>query len=123
MFDNDNNNAGNDKFAKLKAIAAGELLTKQPTPWQHEVNNPLMGIILGFSEFHHERFGLQRTVIVERENGEVVSTFMNNYIANGMKQHNAQPGDLVLIQLLGKAKSQQGNQYNEFQLHVEKANY
>ncbi|QSB01867.1 hypothetical protein JWZ98_02595 [Methylomonas sp. EFPC1] len=122
MFDNDSNsnNPNKDKFAHLKAIAAGEVPTQQPTPWQHEVNNPLIGTIKGFGEFHHERFGLQRTIIVERENGEVVSAFMNAYIANGMEHHNAQPGDLVLIQLLGKAKSQHGNQYNEFQLYVEK---
>jgi len=122
MFDNDNSNpSGKDKFAKLKAIAAGEAPTQQLIPWQHEVNNPLIGTIKGFGEFQHERYGPQRTVIVERENGEVVSAFRNTYIANGMEQQNAQPGDLVLIQLLGKAKSQHGNQYNEFQLHVEKS--
>ena len=61
-----------------------------------------------------------KTVIVERENGEVVSAFMNAYVANEMEKQNAQPGDLVLIQLLGKARSQHGNSYNQFQLYVEK---
>ncbi len=121
MFDDDNDNSAKDKFAKLKAIAAGEVPTDQPSPWPHEVDNPLIGTIVGFGEFHHERFGPQRTVIVKRENGEVVSAFMNAYIAKGMEQQNAQPGDLVLIQLLRKAKSQNGNQYNEFQLVVEKS--
>lgn len=118
MFDN--NAPKKDKFAHLKAIASGEVPMQQLIPWQHEVNNPLIGTIKGFSEFQHERFGPQKTVIVERENGEVVSAFMNAYVAHGMEQQNAQPGDLVLIQLLGKAKSQSGNQYNEFQLYVEK---
>ncbi|MDO8937740.1 MAG: hypothetical protein Q7U98_01115 [Methylicorpusculum sp.] len=58
---------------------------------------------------------------MERENGEVVSAFMNAYIANGMERSHAQPGDLVLIQLLGKAKSQDGNQFNQYQVHVEKS--
>lgn len=120
MFDNHNNNSANDKFAKLKAIAAGEVSAQQPIPWQHEVDKPLIGTIKGFGEFQHERFGPQKTVIVEREDGEVVSAFMNAYIATGMEQQNAQPGDLVLIQLLGKAKSQHGNPYNQFQLFVEK---
>jgi hypothetical protein len=40
-----------------------------------------------------------------------------------MERSQAQPGDLVLIQLLGKAKSQDGNQFNQFQVYVEKANY
>ncbi len=121
MFDNHNNNSAQDKFAHLKAIAAGEVSTEQPIPWQHEVNNPLIGTIKGFGEFHHDRYGPQKTVIVERENGEVVSAFMNTYISNGMERSNAQPGDLVLIQLIGKGKSQDGNQYNQFQLYVEKA--
>ncbi|WAR44595.1 hypothetical protein [Methylomonas rapida] len=120
MFDNYETNNANDKFAKLKAIAAGEVSAQQPIPWQHEVNKPLIGTIKGFSEFHHDRFGPQKTVIVERENGEVVSAFMNAYVSNGMELQNAQPGDLVLIQLMGKAKSQHGNQYNEFQLYIEK---
>lgn len=106
MFDNNEtkNAKENDKFAKLKAIAAGEVSAQQPIPWTHEVNNPLIGTIKGFAEFHHDRYGLQKTVIVEWENGEVVSAFMNAYVSNGMEQQNAEPGDLVLIQLLGKAR-------------------
>ncbi|WP_404357058.1 hypothetical protein [Methylotuvimicrobium sp. KM1] len=114
MFDNQ------DKFAKLKAIAAGEVSAEQPKHWQHEVGKPLIGTILGFSEFHHDRYGPQKTVIVKLENGDIVSAIMNNYVANGMVQQNAQPGDLVLIQLLGKARSPHGNEYNQFQLYVEK---
>lgn len=121
MFDDSNNYPGKDKFAHLKAIAAGEVSAQPPTLWQHEVDRPLIGTIVGFSEFTHDRYGLQKTVIVKREKGEVVSAFMNNYIANGMELQNAQPGDLVLIQLMGKAKSQHGNQYNQFQFCVEKA--
>ncbi|MDO9106714.1 MAG: hypothetical protein Q7U57_17345 [Methylovulum sp.] len=131
MFDNyetnpdydRNDENGKDKFAKLKAMAAGELTVQQPIHWHHEEHKPLIGTIKGFGEFIHDRYGLQKTIIVERENGEVVSAFMNAYIANGMERSHAQPGDRVLIQLLGKAKSQDGNQYNQFLVYVEKANY
>jgi hypothetical protein len=129
MFDNyetnpdhdSNDENDKDKFAKLKAMAAGELTEQQPIHWQHEEHKPLIGTIKGFGEFHHDRYGPQKTVIVERENGEVVSAFMNAYIANGMERSHARPGDLVLIQLLGKAKSQDGNQFNQYQVHVEKS--
>jgi hypothetical protein len=114
MFDN------KDKFAKLKAMACGEVSSQQPTPWQHEVNKPLIGTILGFGEFHHDRYGPQKTIIVERENGEVVSAFMNAYVSNGMERQNAEPGDLVLIQLLGKAQNHHGGSYNQFQCYVDK---
>jgi hypothetical protein len=118
-----NNCDDNDRFAKLKAMATSEVTVQQPIHWQHEEHKPLIGTIKGFGEFHHDRYGLQKTVIVERENGEVVSAFMNVYIANGMERSHAQTGDLVLILLLGKAKSQDGNQFNQFQVHVEKANF
>jgi hypothetical protein len=58
---------------------------------------------------------------VKQENGEVVSAFLNNYLANGMDMHHAEPGDLVLIKLLGKDKNPRGNEFNKFQLAVEKA--
>lgn len=121
MFDNPNNPPEQDKFTNLKAIAAGEVSAQPPTPWQHELDKPLIGTIVGFSEFIHDRYGPQKTVIVKQENGEVVSAFLNTYLANGIEMYHAQPGDLVLIQFLGKAKSPHGNQFNKFQLYVEKA--
>lgn len=60
-------------------------------------------------------------MIMEWENGEVISAFMNAYMSNGMEQQNAETGDLVLIQLLGKARSQHSNSYNQFQLYIEKS--
>lgn len=121
MFDDSNNYPVKDKFANLKAIAAGEVSAQPPTPWQHELDKPLIGTIVGFSEFIHDRYGPQKTVIVKQENGEVVSAFLNTYLANGMDMHHAEPGDLVLIKLLGKDKNPRGNEFNKFQLAVEKA--
>ena len=42
-------------------------------------NNPLIGTILAFDEFDHQQYGKQQTVIVERENGEVVSAILTSY--------------------------------------------
>ena len=65
-----------DKFAELKAIARGETAAPIPTIWHHEVGHPLIGIIRGFSRFQHDRFGMQETVIVELESGELVSAIL-----------------------------------------------
>ena len=123
MFDN--NIPKKDKFAHLKAIAAGETETateasRVPEIWKHEVGNPLIGIIRGFSSFEHDRFGLQETVIVELESGKRVSAILNNYLSNGMQMKHAEAGDLVLIQLLGKEKGTNGSVFNKFNLVIEK---
>lgn len=116
MFDN------NDKFAKLKAIATGEPEELSlPEIWKHEVGNPLIGIIRGFSSFEHDRFGLQETVIVELESGQRVSAILNNYLSTGMQIQHAEVGDLVLIQLLGKEKGVNGSIFNKFNLVIQKA--
>lgn len=124
MFNNGNNNARNDKFARLKAIAAGEsepaAASSFPEIWKHEVDKPLIGTFLGFSSFEHERFGLQETAIVETENGQRVSAILNNYLSNGMQIQCAEPGDSVLIQLLGKEKGENGVIFNKFRLVVDK---
>lgn len=118
----DNNDSKKDKFAHLKAIAAGGAPVEPSLPeiWKHEVGNPLMGIIRGFSSFEHDRFGLQETVIVELESGRCVSAILNNYLSTGMQIQHAEVGDLVLIQLLGKERSANGSIFNRFNLVIQK---
>jgi hypothetical protein len=87
---NDNPPMKGDKFAHLKAIAAGELsapaLSSDVKFWTHEPHNPLIGTILGFDQFDHGQYGTQQTIIVERENGEVVSAILTPYLQNGMSR-------------------------------------
>lgn len=118
--------ANDDKFAHLKAIAAGiapaPALSSDIKFWKHEPHQPLIGTILGFDSFEHERYGKQQTVIVEREAGEVVSAILTSYLEKGMAIQNGSVGDLVLIEKQGQKRSQRGNTYNEFQLVVQKTN-
>lgn len=112
----------NNKFAQLKAIAAGEISASSlPEIWRHEVGIPLIGIIIGFSSFEHDRYGTQETVIVELESGQHVSAILNNYLSTGLQMRHAEVGDLILIQLLGKERSPNGATFNKFNLVVEKA--
>jgi len=112
----------NDIYSKLKAIAAGdEMAQTLPAIWKHEVRRPLIGQIKGFGSFHHDRYGMQKTVIVEQESGELVSAILNDYLENGMQRQQAEVGDFVLIVLLGKEYSNNGNAFNKYNLVVQKA--
>lgn len=90
-----------DKFAHLKAIAAGEVkapsLSNDIKFWTHEIGNPLIGEILGFDGFDHSQYGRQETVIVQREDGEVVSAIPTNYLQNRMQMQSGEVGDLDLV--------------------------
>ncbi|MFZ4860394.1 MAG: hypothetical protein ACOYL3_28890 [Desulfuromonadaceae bacterium] len=110
-----------DKFAELKAISSGKATSKHPTYWNHEIDKPLIGTIKEFSTFQHDRFGQQDTVIVELESGELVSAILTPYLSSGMRMQNASVNDLVLIQLLGKDRINNGNTFNKFNLVVRKA--
>lgn len=112
-----------DKFNHLKAIAAGESVeeTSLPEIWRHEVGNPLIGTIQGFSSFEHDCYGTQETIIVELEDRRRVSAILTPYLSTGMQMKHAEVGDLILIQLLGKERGHNGSTYNKFNLVVEKA--
>jgi hypothetical protein len=121
---NDNPPMKGDKFAHLKAIAAGELsapaLSSDVKFWTHEPHNPLIGTILGFDQFDHGQYGTQQTIIVERENGEVVSAILTPYLQNGMSMQSGEIGDLVLIEKLGQERSKFGKVFNKFRMVVDK---
>lgn len=112
-----------DKYANLKALAAGETndtTTSDIRFWTHEPNQPLIGEIVGFDSFEHPRYGTQKTVIVERDTGEKVSAILTRYLENGMAIKDGQVGDLVLIEKLGQERSQHGNTFNRFRFVLEK---
>lgn len=120
----DSQATNNDKFARLKAIASGEIaapvLSSEIRFWTHEPHRPLMGTIVGFDSFEHPRYGTQRTVIIERDTSEVVSAILTNYLQNGIAMQDGEIGDLILIEKQGQEVSKHGNTYNKFRLVVDK---
>jgi hypothetical protein len=114
------------KFAHLKSIAAGDIpapsISSSMSFWSHEPHKPLIGEIVGFSKFEHPSFGEQETVIVKREDGEVVSAILTNYLKTGLSMQKGEVGDLVLIEKQGQERSKTGKMFNKFQLVVEKQN-
>jgi hypothetical protein len=58
---------------------------------------------------------------VEDENGELVSVFLNAYLMNGLKQNQAEPGDLIAISFHGKRDNPKtGAKFNSYTLLVDK---
>lgn len=127
---NANSNGGNDdnnhkdKFAHLKAIASGQApaptLSSDIRFWAHEPENPLIGTILGFDSFEHQAYGTQDTVIVECEDGEVVSAILTPYLQKGMAIQHGEIGDAILIEKLGQERSKNGKIFNKFLLVIDK---
>jgi hypothetical protein len=117
----------NNKFDRLKAIAAGQAQATSFNPtitfWKYELNNPLIGTIKGFDGFHHANFGSQETVIVELESGEVVSAILNPYLSEGMRMRNAQVDDLIYLDFLGKENGKYGKSFNKYNLIIDKPDY
>lgn len=121
---NNHKYSSNDGFAYLKAIAAGDIpaptLSLDVKFWAHEPHNPLIGSIVGFSQFEHSAYGTQKTVIVEREHGDVVSAILTDYLQKGMVMQNGEIGDLILIEKQGQKRSQHGKTFNKFQFVIQK---
>ncbi|MFI3217720.1 MAG: hypothetical protein QX189_01185 [Methylococcales bacterium] len=121
------NNA--DKFARLRTIESGQTTAtaqnvgnnNQARNWNYEKDGNVMGTITGFDSFEHPQFGEQHTVIVRlADTNELVSAFLSGWLQEGMRRQNAQVGDLILIQFLGK---QAGERFNRFNLEIEKPNH
>jgi hypothetical protein len=115
-----------DKFARLRTLESGQTTTaqnvgnnNQARNWNYEKDGNVMGTITGFNSFEHPQFGEQHTVIVRlADTNELVSAFLNGWLQEGMRRQNAQVGDLILIQFLGK---QLGERFNRFNLEIEKS--
>lgn len=108
-----------DPFAHLRAIAAGQPINQQmPKFWNYERDGNILGIIVGFSNVENPKYGVQHTLLVRlADTNELVSAFTNLYLQEGLRRKQANVGDLILIQYLGK-DSVQG--FNRFNLEIEK---
>lgn len=110
-----------DKFARLHAIASGQTtVSTAPTArnWSYEKDGNVIGTIIDFDSFEHSQYGEQQIVIVSlADTNESISAFLNGYLQEGIRRKDAQAGDLILIQFLGK---QPGERFNRLHLEIEK---
>jgi hypothetical protein len=110
-----------DKFARLRVIASDQTTIPNVRFWSYEKDGDIMGTIISFNSFEHPKYGEQHTVVVRlADTNELISTFLNGWLYEGINRQNAQVGDLILIQFLGK---QPGERFNRFHLEIEKPNH
>ena len=107
-----------DKFTRLKAIESGRTASAELRFWNFDKDGNVIGTITGFNSFEHPQYGEQHTVLVSlADSNELISAFINGYLQEGIRRKDAQVGDLILIQFLGK---QPGERFNRFHLEIEK---
>lgn len=124
------NNNTFDPFEYLRAIDANQTTPPPPPPpppplgpeaikfWIFRRDGNIMGKIIGFGSFEHPQFGEQHTITVQlADTNELISAFLNGYLQEGMRRKDAQVGDLILIQFLGK---QPGERFNRYRLEIDK---
>lgn len=105
-----------DDFANLRAIAS---VNNKKVFWKFNERGDLMGTIVGFGQFDNPQYGgIQYTIEVQlADTGEIASAFLNGYLRQSMDIHQADVGDKVLIQYLGREPNQRFNRYS---VHIEK---
>lgn len=109
-----------EKNQNRKAAPCGTASKQRPTFWKYEQGNDLEGKIVAFDSFQHDLYGLQNTVIVQHDSGELFSAFLNPYLMTGMQLQNAEINDGIVIKFQGKERSSSGHSYNKFMLEITK---
>ncbi len=119
----------NPKFDKQAAldvfkatITNAAVSTSNVTFYKFEVGKPLCGEIKTLGQFTHDKYGPQKTAIIEADSGEVVSVILPQYVLEKMRREDAESGDLIFIDFQGKGTSKSGNQYNKYHCEIQKAN-
>ena len=103
----------NDGFDRLRSIAANRNNSHDNKIfWKFEEMGDLIGVIVGFNKFDNPKYGIQHTVEIRlADTGEIASAFMNGYIRESMQRNDANIGDKVLIQYLGRDPNANFNKY------------
>ncbi|HEY8159798.1 MAG TPA: hypothetical protein VIF10_13950 [Methylobacter sp.] len=94
--------------------------TNKVTYWQPSAGETITGVIQGSSPFNNLLYDEQKTMLLQDNNGSVVSVALNRYLIHSLKQNNAALGDLVKITFHGKEQKNNGRSFNRYTLLVNK---
>jgi len=95
-------------------------VTNKVTYWQPSAGDTIAGVIQGSGTFKDLLYDEQKTMLLQDDNGSVVSVGLNRYLIHSLKQNNAAPGDLVTISFHGKERKNNGRSFNRYTLRVDK---
>lgn len=104
-----------DALARLRQAAEIE---SQVEPWRPNDEPTLEGVIAGGRDAENPYGQRQRQMIVRTPDGRLLSAWLSSWLARELKAREAQPGDLISLQMLGKAQSKRGTSYNRMSLTV-----
>jgi len=94
--------------------------TNKVTYWQPSAGETITGVIQGSGTFKDLLYDEQKTMLLQDNNGSVMSIALNRYLIHSLKQNNAAPGDLVTITFHGKEQKNNGRSFNRYTLLIDK---
>lgn len=102
------------RFANLRQKAE----QPQPIHWKPCEQEAVLGIIVKRDKITTQ-YGQQDILILQREDGVLISVFLTKYLQTGLEKQQAEVGSLVSIKYLGLLTSKYGKQYNGYELIVD----
>jgi len=94
--------------------------TIKVTYWQPSAGETIAGVIQGSGALNNLLYDEQKTMVLQNDNGSVVSVGLNRYLIHSLKQHNAALGDLVTVTFHSKEQKNNGRSFNRYTLLVDK---
>lgn len=94
--------------------------TNKVSYWRPSAGETITGVIQGSGTFKDSLYDEQKTMLLQDDNGSVVSISLNRYLIHSLKQNDAALGDLVTVTFHGKEQKNNGRSFNRYTLRVEK---
>lgn len=94
--------------------------TNKVTYWKPSAGEIIAGVIQGSGTFKNSLYDEQKTMLLQDDNGLVVSVDLNRYLIHSLKQNNAALGDLVTVTFHRKEQKNNGRSFNRYTLLVDK---
>lgn len=94
--------------------------TKKLTYWQPSAGETIAGLIQGSGVWKNLLHDEQKAMLLQDDNGAIVSVSLNRYLIHSLKQNNAAPGDFVTLTFHGREQKNNGRSFNRYTLRVDK---
>lgn len=107
---------------RLNALKERAKQTTEIKNWQPVAGETLAGVIIGSSSFNHPLYGQQKTMLLQDDSGAVTSVILTNYLMTGLKNQNAERGDLCAVTFHGQdINPKTKHRFNKYSVLIDKA--
>ncbi|MFI3185298.1 MAG: hypothetical protein QX198_04890 [Methylococcaceae bacterium] len=97
-----------------------ETAANKVTYWQPSAGGTITGVIQGSGPYKNLLYDVQKALLLQKDNGLLVSIDLNRYLIHSLKQNNAALGDLITVTFNGKEQKNNGRSFNRYTLLVDK---